>query len=349
LKAPDHTLASVAQLAEFDAIVDVRSPAEYADDHVPGAINLPVLNDEERIIVGTKYKQESPFAARKIGAALVARNIARHLEESLADYPKSWKPLVYCWRGGQRSGGFTHILREIGWSAMRLEGGYKVWRHHVLAELDSRPGAFQYRVIGGPTGCGKSRLLEAIAAKGGQILHLEALAAHKGSVLGDLPGVAQPSQKSFETAIHQVLTGLDPSRPVYIEAESRRIGRLRLPQAIFDAICAGRRLQIAASLEARVEFLLEDYAYLRDAATLQSLLERLRETRGREQIERWQAQAASGDFAHLVGELLVTHYDPLYARSARQTAMGGMTTPFAVDTLSPAGIAQLADRVLAAG
>jgi tRNA 2-selenouridine synthase len=341
----DHTLAPVDEIADFDTVIDVRSPAEFAEDHVPGAINCPVLDDAERARVGTIYKQESPFAARKVGAVLVARNIARHIEERFAEQPKSWRPLVYCWRGGQRSGAFTLILREIGWPARRLAGGYKTWRQHVLTTLEALPPRLDLRVIAGPTGSGKSRLLDALAAAGAQTLHLEALAAHKGSVLGDLPGQPQPSQKQFETALHEVLRHCDPARPVYTEAESRRIGRLHLPNALFAAIRGGRRLVVEADLATRVDFLLTDYAYFCDAGRLTPALERLVEAQGRATVPHWQEMAVAGDFATLVGELLTRHYDPLYARSARGER--GQAERIAAPDLSPAGLRALATTVLA--
>ena len=348
LKAPDHTLANIAQLAEFDTIIDVRSPAEYAEDHIPDAISCPVLDNEERIRVGTLYKQESPFAARKVGAALVARNIARHIEEQFSQHPKSWRPLVYCWRGGQRSGAFTHVLREIGWPARRLEGGYKSWRHHVLEHLDRMPDGFSFRVIAGPTGSGKSRLLEAMARQGAQVLHLEALAAHKGSVLGDLPDALQPSQKKFETDIYQALATFDASRPIFIEAESRRIGQLQLPPSIFNAICKGSRLRIEASVPARVDFLLSDYAYLCNAGQLNGLLDRLKEMQGGETIARWQNLAGANDFRTLVTELLTCHYDQCYERSLRrQQTVIALAPLFKARDLSPAGIEILAAEIIA--
>jgi tRNA 2-selenouridine synthase len=345
----DYTRATVSQLADFDTVIDVRSPAEFAEDHVPGAINCPVLDNEERIRVGTLYKQESPFAARKVGAALVARNIARHLDEQLSQFPKSWKPLIYCWRGGQRSGAFTHILREIGWSARRLEGGYKTWRHHVLENLESLPRQFDFRVVAGPTGSGKSRLLEVLAARGAQVLHLEELAAHKGSVLGNLPDIAQPSQKMFETRLYSTLAGLQPERPVFVEAESRRIGLLRLPDvlntAIHDAVC----LRIEASLPARVEFLLKDYAYLCSPGHLGAQLERLKELQGKERILHWQNLANEGDFRSLVIGLLEQHYDPLYARSQQRNLAQLQKSPiFVTEDLSAAGLDTLAEQILVA-
>lgn len=347
MKEPDYTRATVAQLAEFDTVIDVRSPAEFAEDHIPGAINCPVLDNAERIRVGTLYKQESPFAARKVGAALVARNIARHLDEQLSQYPKSWKPLIYCWRGGQRSGAFTHILREIGWSARRLDGGYKSWRHHVLESLEILPGQLDFRVVSGPTGSAKSRLLEVLATRGAQVLHLEEMAAHKGSVLGDLPDVAQPSQKMFETRLYSALSRLTPGRPVFVEAESRRIGLLRLPDRLNTAIHAAPCLRIEASLEARVDFLLEDYAYLCSPGLLDAQLERLKELQGRERVLRWQNLAGAGDFRTLVVELLRDHYDPLYARSQQRNLTLLEKAPILVtNDLSAAGLDVLADRLL---
>lgn len=345
VKAPDHTLADLSQLGEFDCIIDVRSPGEYAEDHLPGAVNYPVLDDEERVQVGTLYKQVSPFAARKLGAALISRNIARHLEGPLAGYGKSWRPLVYCWRGGQRSGAFTHILREIGWAARKLDGGYKTWRHQVLAELELLPAQLSFQVIGGPTGSGKSRLLEALAAQGAQVLHLEALAAHKGSVLGELPSQPQPGQKQFETRLYAALAACDPARPVFVEAESRVIGRLRLPLALYEAIGHSARWRVEAPLSERIAFLLRDYDYLQAPTQLAAMLGRLIEARGRETVAGWQAQAEAGHFASLVGELLTTHYDPLYAKSCRPRAGQSERVLPAAD-LSVAGIAKLASTLL---
>ncbi|HEX8964089.1 MAG TPA: tRNA 2-selenouridine(34) synthase MnmH [Rhodocyclaceae bacterium] len=343
-------MATVAQLAEFDDVIDARSPSEFADDHVPGAISCPVLSDEERARVGTLYKQVSPFEARKVGAVLVARNVARHIEENFLDKPRDWKPLVYCWRGGQRSGAFTHILREVGWNAHRLDGGYKSWRRKVLDDLQVLPSGLQFRIVAGATGSAKSRVLEALAAQGAQVLHLEALAAHKGSVLGDLPDAPQPSQKTFETRLHEALLGFDAARPVFTEAESRRIGSVYLPDAMLAAIRAGQCLRIEATPEARVEFLLRDYAYfLADPARLAAKLELLRVQQGHETVDHWLALAAAGNFRQLVRELLERHYDPHYARSSTKNyADYTAASAYATADLSPAGIEDLARRILAA-
>jgi tRNA 2-selenouridine synthase len=343
-------VATVAQLAEFDAILDARSPAEFADDHLPGAIGCPVLSDEERARVGTLYKQVSAFEAKKVGAALVARNIARHIEERLLCKPKDWRPLVYCWRGGKRSGAFQHILREIGWDAHRLEGGYKRWRQQVVADLATLPERFRFHVISGATGSAKSRVLEALAAEGAQILHLEDLAAHKGSVLGSLPHESQPSQKAFETRLHTALAALDAQRPVFVEAESRRIGGVQLPDALLAAIRGAPCLRIDATLAARVDFLLRDYAYFpADPRWLVEQLGRLRGLLSNEMLTRWLDLVEAGDFRPLVTELLEQHYDPLYQRSQSKNYADYTRAPsYATDDLSAESISRLARRILAA-
>jgi tRNA 2-selenouridine synthase len=340
-----HGVATVAQLVAFDEIIDVRSPAEYAEDHIPGAISCPVLSNDERARVGTLYKQISPFEARKLGAAMVARNIADHIERSLLDRPRTWRPLVYCWRGGQRSGAFSHILRQIGWDAQRLEGGYKAWRRQVIADLAELPDRYRYIVICGATGSAKSRVLEALGQLGAQVLHLEEIAAHKGSVLGSLPNTEQPSQKCFETRLHLALSGFDATRPVFVEAESRRIGQLQMPDTLLEAVRRGRCFHIEATVPARVEFLLRDYDYLLgDAAWLNERLDRLQGLQSNEALARWRLMVAAGDWRTLVEELLAHHYDAHYRRSQTQNFVGygESDVSFATDDLSSASIQRLA-------
>ena len=343
-------VAKVAHLAEFDAIIDARSPGEFAEDRLPGAISMPVLDDEERARVGTLYKQVSVFEAKKLGAALVSKNIARHIEEHLLDKPKSWRPLVYCWRGGQRSGAFSHILREIGWDAHRLQGGYKSWRQHVIEQLVVLPPQVKFRVVSGATGSGKSRLLEAIAARGGQVLHLEELAAHKGSVLGNLPGRPQPAQKGFESQLLAALSALDLSQPVFVEAESRKIGRLQLPDALLEAIRGAPGLRIEAPLGARVEFLLQDYDYaVADPAWLLERLGHLKGLQSKETLQHWRALIEAQDFPLLVEELLTRHYDALYQRSQAHNYDSFDAAPlYAADRLDAASLDRLAAEILSA-
>ena len=314
-----NAVANISELTTFNVIIDVRTPAEFALDHLPGAINCPVLSNEERVIVGTLYKQESPFAARQRGAQFISRNIALHLEKEFEGKPKDWQPLIYCWRGGMRSGAMVHILRQVGWSAAQLHGGYQTFRRHVVAELERMSPNFRYVVLCGKTGSGKTRLLEALDSMKAQVIDLEKLAEHRGSVLGAIPDQVQPSQKRFETLLWQKLKSFDPNRPVFVEAESRKIGSVSLPITFADAMQEkGQLITIEAPFESRVKLLIEGYQhFLADPPTIKNLLEHLLEIRGREIISRWQNLADKNEWTILVEELLQKHYDPSYIRSAK--------------------------------
>lgn len=306
-------------LGGYDTIIDVRSPSEFAEDHIPGAINCPVLDDAERAEIGTLYKQASPFEAKKKGAALVARNIGKHLENTLLDKPRDWKPLIYCWRGGNRSGAMAHILAKVGWQAVQLDGGYKEYRRQVNQALAELPARFRFIVVCGTTGSGKSRLLQTLARHGAQVLDLELLAAHRGSVLGHLPSEPQPSQKMFESRLWHALQGFDPSRPVYVESESKKVGNLRVPEALMEKIRASECVSVQLSQAGRVALLMEDYVHFVEAPeALNSRLDCLAMLYGRDKISHWQQLALEGKMQSLVEELLTDHYDPAYNKSIRR-------------------------------
>jgi len=310
---------TVAQLDAFDEVIDVRSPAEFALDHVPSAVNCPVLDDSERAHVGTLYKQISPFDAKKIGAALVAKNIARHIDEHFRGRAHGWRPLVYCWRGGQRSAAMAYVLRQVGWDAATLEGGYRAYRHEVIEQLERMPQGFRFEVVCGATGSGKSRFLAALAAQGAQVLDLERLARHRGSLLGELPGEPQPSQKMFDSWVWSALKHLDPARPVFVEAESKKIGQLQVPARLLERMREGECLRLDVPLPERVRFLIEEYRhFLDEPAALKEKLQCLTSRYGRAVIGRWLAQTDAGAWRELVADLLVTHYDPSYLRAAAQ-------------------------------
>lgn len=318
---------ALARLDEFNALVDARSESEFALDRLPGAVNWPSLTDAERIVVGTEYVQVSPFLAKKRGAALVARNIAGHIEREVLDKPKDWRPLVYCWRGGTRSGSLALVLDQIGFRVHQLEGGYQAYRRAVIAALDELPARFQYRVICGSTGSGKSRLLQVLQAQGAQVLDLEALANHRGSVLGLMPGSPQPGQKQFESRVWDTLRRFDPARPVYVESESKKVGDLRVPLALIERMRAAPCIRLDLPLEARVALLLEDYGhFVTDTAAFCERLDALRASRGNEIVNAWQEAARSGHTPDVVRELLLQHYDPIYAQSMKRN-FGGASAP----------------------
>lgn len=339
---------SAAARAGFDAIIDVRSPSEYAVDHLPGAINLPVLDDAERAEIGTLYVQTSRFLARRLGAAKISRNIAAHLEGPMAGWGKEIRALVYCWRGGQRSGAMALVMDQVGWDVTLVDGGYKRWRRQVVASLHAgeeglaMPG---FLLLEGPTGTGKTVLLDRLRAIGVQTLDLEALARHRGSLFGAMPG-GQPSQKQFETRIYEALERLDPARPVIAEAESSRIGDLSIPARLWEALEAAGRIAVIAPMAARVKHILAHYADIAgDRTALDVAIDRLPSHHSRETVDRWRALAAAGDIGTLARELMEAHYDPAYARwsSRRRRPLAGQVE----SDLTEIGLMAAAQRIAA--
>jgi len=343
---------AITELDRFGAIVDVRSPAEFAEDHLPGAVNWPVLDDTERMLVGTQYKQVSPFEARKRGAALVARNIAAHIERDVMHQPKTWQPLVYCWRGGKRSASMAWFLDQMGFRTHVLEGGYKAFRAAVMTALETLAQRLQFNVVCGKTGSGKTRLLGALRHAGAQVLDLEDLASHRGSVLGILPGRPQPSQKAFETALWNALSRHDPGRPVYVESESKKVGNLRVPEALIQHMREhGQCLHVEMPDTGRLALLLEDYDFfVRDVELFCRQLDCLLALRGRATVQTWQAQARAGHVAEVFLDLMHAHYDPGYLKSMTANFRGFEHAR--VVTLadgSPATMARAAAEMLAEG
>ena len=309
----------LGKLADFSDVIDARSEGEYLEDHLPGAINWPSLHDDERCLVGTQYKQISAFEAKKLGAALVAKNIAVHIERDVLAKPKEWQPLVYCWRGGKRSGSLALILDQIGFRVTLVDGGYKAFRAAMVLDLPRLAAMHSYRVICGTTGSGKTRLLQALQALGAQVLDLEALANHRSSVLGVLPGRVQPSQKAYDRMIWTALKSFDTSRPVYIESESKKVGNVAIPEGLMTAMRRAPCLQLELPEGERVALLLEDYDFfVRDIEFFCHKLDALSQARGKQMVLDWQTRSRSGDVASVVCELLVHHYDPVYLQSMKR-------------------------------
>ncbi|GGH32740.1 tRNA 2-selenouridine synthase [Cribrihabitans marinus] len=340
-----HTLAEF-HAHGFDTVIDVRSPSEFAEDHVPGAINLPVLDDEERARVGTIYVQESPFLARKLGAALIFRNAAHHLETRLSDHDGGWRPLVYCWRGGQRSGAFAWMLQQIGWRAEVVQGGYRSYRRLVKRALYDDPLPHRLVALDGNTGTAKTEILGLLRARGVQVVDLEGLANHRGSLLGERPG-GQPAQRSFESALAQALCGLDPERPVVVEAESSKIGALLLPPSLWAAMKTAPRIEVGAPLRARGAYLARAYDdILSDADRLRQRLEPLRAHRGHAVVDGWNALIDADDRIGLTCALMAEHYDPAYAKSRRAHDVEVLER-IGLNRLDPDDLARGADRIAA--
>ncbi|MBS3911453.1 MAG: tRNA 2-selenouridine(34) synthase MnmH [Hydrogenophaga sp.] len=349
---PVHTLPAcdvLTRLADFDTLIDARTEDEYALDHVPGAINWPTLNNAERITIGTMYKQVNAFEAKKRGAALSARNIAAHIERDVLDKPRAWKPLVYCWRGGNRSGALATILGAIGFQVTLIDGGYKAWRAALVEDIPRLAQRLHYRVVCGPTGSGKTRLLHALAAQGAQVLDLEALANHRSSVLGHIPGVEQPSQKRFDSLIWDALRPFEPVRPVFVESESKKVGNVRVPDTLIDAMRQSPCIDLQLSDPERVALLLEDYDFfVTDSEHFCRRLEALTELRGGAVVGGWIDRVRQGQTSAVVLELLTQHYDPMYAQSIeRNFKQFGQAIPCVLPNRSVAALAEAARRLTA--
>lgn len=337
---------SAARLERYDMILDVRSPSEHAEDHLPGALNLPVLDDAERAEIGTTYVQVSAFEARRAGAALVARNAAHHLQTTLADKPKRFRPLVYCWRGGMRSNSMATILAAVGWPVAVLEGGYQTWRRAVIAGLDAACPTLDLVLIDGQTGTGKTALLQVLREKGAQVLDLEGLARHRGSAFGGFDDQAQPAQKAFESQLWRQIEGFEPGRPVYLEAESARIGSVRLPAALWTRMKAAPRLEIVAPLAERARFLAQSYAdIVADPERAEQALDLISPFHPRALVGQWRELALKGQPEVLALQLMQSHYDPAYDRS-RNKRMKKSLARLETERLDAEALDVLADKIL---
>ena len=338
--------ADPASLAAFDQIIDVRSPGEFAQDHLPGAVNLPVLDDAQRAEVGTIYVQESRLRANRIGAAHVARNIAHHLETAFAGRPEDFKPLVYCWRGGQRSNAMATILQRVGWQTAVLDGGYRTYRRWVQARLYDTPCDLDLILLDGDTGSAKTAILGALAQRGVQVVDLEGLACHRGSLFGALSGQAQPDQKGFESQLVAAFDALDPTRPVLVEAESSKIGNRVLPPMLWAAMRKAPRIEVTAPLAERARYLVETYGDItarREA--LLAILERLPIHPSLRRLAAWREMVDQGAFTDLAQALMAAHYDLAYARERRKFDQP-LLASIALDRLDPATLDMAASRIL---
>ncbi len=303
----------------INQIIDVRSPSEFHEDHIPGSTNLPVLNDEERKLVGSIYKNDSPFKAKKLGASLISKNIAMHIKKKFINNPGSWKPLIYCWRGGQRSNAIAIILSEIGWEVFLLKGGYKTYRKEINNSLNSIINNYKYIVLRGKTGTAKTKILEMIINKGGYALNLENLAKHKGSLLGKLPKSSQPSQKYFESLIYFELKKLRKNKPVLVESESSKIGNLYLPSNLLYKIENSPCIDIESNIDARASYLVKDYSkFILKKNSFNELFLYASSKLGKEVVNKWKKNYENKNWKELALQLIVEYYDPLYSHKKNQ-------------------------------
>lgn len=246
--------AFIAQKSTFDLLIDARSPQEFLESNIQNAQNFYALNDAEHQEVGTLYKQVSRNDAKILGARYICQNIANHLQVIAKTYKIGSTIGIYCARGGLRSSSIAIILSHIGYRVYRLNGGYKSYRHYVLTYLEKIPHQ-RFILLGGNTGCGKTELLQALHPS----LDLEKLANHLGSTFGSIKG-SQPSQKAFENNLFETLRTMDPQTYIFVEAESKRLGKLTIPSLLHTRIIHhGYRVEVTAPMEQRIDRILKDY------------------------------------------------------------------------------------------
>ncbi len=337
----------VDDFQRYDIIIDARSPREFAEDHIPGAVNLPVVVDSEYARVGLAHKDD-PHQAYMVGVRLSLRNIADHIDNHLANCAENTRFLVYCFRGGKRSKLWADNLRTIGFKVDVLKGGWKNYRRWVRDGLDSLPPKINFKVLSGSTGTGKTRLLAALETTGEQVLDLEGLAGHRGSLIGSLPNVDQPAQKFFETLLLDKLRSFDPERAVWVEDESRKIGAIQIPDAMFDAIRRGDIYVVDAPMGERLRLWQEDYPHLvADPVKMVEMLRPVRSMVGAEEYDRWMDAAKRGAIEELFESVMRMHYDPCYTRSMRkERSMERMRRAVQLPDLTGAGLIQAARTLI---
>lgn len=255
---PKRFLADqISEMRSTRMVLDVRTPSEFAQGHIPGALNLPLFSDAERAEVGTLYKQVSPEQAFLKGLEFAGARMRQYVEQAMQLAPER-RIALHCWRGGQRSGSMAWLLETAGFDVVTLQGGYKAWRAYALEQLATSP--IRIIVLGGKTGSGKTRILRALQQAGQQILDLEALAHHKGSAFGAIGEQPQPSFEQFSNNLYDAMAQLDPSSPVWVESESKAIGKVQIPGEWWQRICAAPMIEVEISFEQRIRHLMEVYA-----------------------------------------------------------------------------------------
>jgi tRNA 2-selenouridine synthase len=294
------------QLRQEIPLVDARSPGEYAHSHIPEAINLPILNDEERVHVGTLYKNSGALAATLKGFELVGPRFHEIQKSALTQFPDR-KVILYCWRGGMRSQILSWLLSQVGFQVFRLEGGYKSYRKFTFDQVRL---SYPYLVLGGKTGTGKTVLLQKLREEGEQVIDLEALAHHKGSSFGAIGQKPQPSVEHFENLLAEQLRLIDSKNPIWIENESQRIGNILLPESMYVQMTQSPRIEIQKTTEERIEHISQEYAQL-DAIELMDAVKRIQKRLGGLRTQQAIEDIKNKNHASWIANMLI-YYDKAY-------------------------------------
>ena len=294
-------------LADNRILIDVRSPAEFAHAHLPQAMSLPLFNDEERVKVGTIYKQVSPESALLKGLDFVGPKMSGFIKKAIKWSPER-RVIVQCWRGGKRSGSMAWLLGFAGFDILTVEGGYKAYRQYVLQQLDSQ--LLKLIVLGGKTGSGKTAILKELALKGEQIIDLEGLANHKGSAFGWIGEQKQPSSEQFDNNLYEVFRNLDTSRRVWVENESRSIGSVFIQQGFWNLMRYAPLVHIEVPFEERVKHLVNVYTHTNQEDLITSF-QKIPKKLGYDKAKKAIEAVASGDYEQAAA-IGLGYYDKTY-------------------------------------
>lgn len=299
--------ADFLQESQTVSVIDVRSPAEYEHAHIPGAINVPLFNNEERAEVGTCYKKLGRDEAVRLGLKLIGPKLADFVEQADQIAPNR-DVLVHCWRGGMRSGSFAWLLRTAGFQVRTLEGGYKAYRNHVLMAFEQPQNIV---IVGGHTGSGKTDILKELATLGEQVIDLEAIAHHKGSSYGAIGQAPQPSSEHFENLLYHPWSQLDPTRRLWLEDESRHIGTCFIPLGIWQQMReASEIIFVDVPKDIRIQRLVREYAGF-GQEVLQQATERIKKRLGGQHYKAAIEALGLGDYA-AVADISLNYYDKAY-------------------------------------
>ncbi len=300
------TLDEFWKLREQIPMIDARSEGEFEQSHIPGAYNLPILNNPERVVVGTLYKEKGSEEATLKGFELVGPRFHQIQKEAIEHFPNR-KVILYCWRGGMRSQILSWLLTMVGFQVFRLKGGYKTYRTFTFDEVRKDRRLI---ILGGKTGTAKTVLLKKLQEKGEQVIDLEGIANHKGSSFGSIGQPPQPSVEQFENLMAEDLRLLDPSLPTWVENESRKIGRLIIPDRFFEQMSKSPLIDIQKSLEQRIEHIAEEYGNLPEEELISAVLRLKKRLGGLRTHEAVEAIKAKDSYSWISNLLL--YYDKTY-------------------------------------
>ena len=300
-------IKKLREISPVFPLFDVRTPSEYAKGHIPKAHNLALFTDEERAIVGTIYKKESPQKALLKGLEFVGPKM-RSLIETVEAITDSKKVAVHCWRGGKRSGSVGWLLGMAGYEVLTLAGGYKAYRNHVLSQFHEQ--SMKMIILGGKTGCGKTKILKTLAKKGEQIIDLEKLAHHKGSAFGFIGEAIPPTVEQFENNLFEALSQLDLTKRIWVENESRRIGKVLIPEGFWEKMKNAPLINIELPFEVRLSVSLENYS-TREQKELSQAFYNIRKRLGGLQYQQALQFLAAGNLK-AAGTIALKYYDKQY-------------------------------------